>query len=166
MPFTIEWVHQCAGMQLEQAIATPAGNLLVRSCDDVICQIDWLEMEAFIPFGYRAEPHSIFEKIMMYWYDPMAVVPLRLLRRGTVFQHKVWNELLKIPFGKTSTYKELAARIGSAARPIGGACRSNHYPLVIPCHRVVSVSGMGGYSGQTQGELMSIKLQLLEYEKQ
>jgi methylated-DNA-[protein]-cysteine S-methyltransferase len=47
---------------------------------------------------------------------------------------------------------------------VGNACRSNPYPFFIPCHRVVAVSGLGGYSGQTKGGMMAIKTQLLAHE--
>jgi methylated-DNA-[protein]-cysteine S-methyltransferase len=58
----------------------------------------------------------------------------------------------------------LAQKIGSSARAVGNACRDNPYPVIIPCHRVVSVSGMGGYCGHTAGDFMAIKSKLLDYE--
>jgi methylated-DNA-[protein]-cysteine S-methyltransferase len=122
-------------------------------------------LEALSQFECDAEMDPMAGKIAMYWSDPMADVPVKLLYQGTLFQRKVWSELVKIRFGETMTYKELAVRTGSAARAVGGACRANHFPLIIPCHRVVSVSGAGGYAGQEQGEFMSIKLKLLEYER-
>lgn len=165
MPFTIEWVQHCTGQPRDRLITTPVGNLFVRSCDDVICQLDWMGLEALSQFEGGIEMDSMTSKIIMYWSYPMADVPVKLLQQGTLFQRKVWSELVKIRFGETITYKELAVRTGTAARAIGGACRANHFPLIIPCHRVVSVSGVGGYAGQKQGEFMSIKLKLLEYER-
>lgn len=69
---------------------------------------------------------------------------------GTSFQIKVWEELLKIPKGETSTYKEIAINLGSpkAARAVANACGKNPYPVAVPCHRVVRSDGsIGGYSG-------------------
>ncbi len=69
---------------------------------------------------------------------------------GTPFQQKVWSELLKIPKGKTITYKELAVRIGKprAIRAVANAVGANKILVTIPCHRVVrSDGGIGGYSG-------------------
>ena len=69
---------------------------------------------------------------------------------GTEFQIKVWNELAKIPYGETRTYKEVAESIGhpKASRAVANACAKNPYPIDIPCHRVVrSDGGLGGYSG-------------------
>ena len=70
---------------------------------------------------------------------------------GTPFQQKVWTELLRIPKGKTITYKELATRIGKprAVRAVANAVARNKLLVTIPCHRVVrSDGGLGGYSGK------------------
>lgn len=165
MPFAIEWIRQCSGEPEVRLISTPAGKLLVHTCNDVICQLDWVGLEGNWALNEGVETGQIAAKIKKYWDDPLADESLKLLRRGTPFQLKVWSELVKIRFGETITYKELAVRIGSAARAVGGACRANHFPLIIPCHRVVSVSGAGGYAGHRTGEFLSIKLKLLEYEK-
>jgi len=70
--------------------------------------------------------------------------PLRLDLRGTNFQIKVWEALLKIPFGRVASYQDVAAAIGapSAARAVGGAVGANPISLVIPCHRVILKSGI------------------------
>lgn len=158
MPFKIQWVDECQGPEDTRVIRTPVGLLSVQRCGDVICNVDWLT-------GDHDEQHSIgYDPVESYWRDPPAEVELILLRRGSAFVQKIQDELLKIPFGQTLSYKALADRIGSAPRAVGGACRRNDYPLIVPCHRVVSVAGPGGYSGQRQGELMSIKLKLLAFE--
>lgn len=75
-------------------------------------------------------------------------VPLQL--EGTEFQIQAWKTLLKIPFGKTVSYKEQAkmAGKGKAIRAIGSANGCNQIPIIIPCHRVLASSGgLGGYSG-------------------
>lgn len=74
-------------------------------------------------------------------------VPLR--PKGTEFQCRVWNALREIPYGKTATYGEIAARIGSprASRAVGGANHENPLPIFIPCHRVIGADGkLVGYS--------------------
>ncbi len=73
-------------------------------------------------------------------------VPYKLT--GTEFQKKVWNELLKIPYGSVCTYGDIAARIGNknAARAVGGANNKNKIPIIIPCHRVVSSADIGGFA--------------------
>lgn len=66
---------------------------------------------------------------------------------GTDFQIKVWEALIKIPYGKTVTYGELAKQIGhpTAYRAVANACARNKLSLYVPCHRVVAVNSLGGY---------------------
>lgn len=83
---------------------------------------------------------------------------------GTPFQQSVWRELLKIPRGKTVTYKELAGRVGkpNASRAVANAVGANKMLVTIPCHRVVrSDGGLGGYSGKGG---VKTKLALLQKE--
>ena len=71
------------------------------------------------------------------------------IQLGTPFQQRVWQSLIKIPSGKVKTYGELAKELNSSARAVGNACRHNPFPVMIPCHRIVSASGIGGYAGDT-----------------
>ena len=68
---------------------------------------------------------------------------------GTLFQVRVWKEMMKIPKGKTITYGELAKRVGKpkAARAVANVCAANKYWPTVPCHRVVANNGIGGFSG-------------------
>ncbi|MGM0984466.1 MAG: methylated-DNA--[protein]-cysteine S-methyltransferase [Pseudomonadota bacterium] len=74
---------------------------------------------------------------------------LDLAPGGSDFQRQVWSALLRIPYGETRTYGQLARQLGreGAARAIGAASGANPLPLLIPCHRLVAADGMGGYSG-------------------
>ena len=67
---------------------------------------------------------------------------------GTEFQKKVWKKLLNVPYGEVVTYQELAKAVGrpKAARAVGNAVGKNPLPIVVPCHRVLASSGLGGYS--------------------
>jgi len=88
-------------------------------------------------------------------------LPLSL--HGTDFQIKVWNALRKIPYGKTVSYGELAAKIGNskACRAVGMANNRNPIPIIIPCHRVIGSDGsLTGYGGG-----LELKRHLLELEK-
>jgi len=81
--------------------------------------------------------------------DPAELPPFDL-SRGTDFQRRVWDELLRIPAGHAKSYGEVAEAIGSpkATRAVGAACGSNPIPVIIPCHRVIAANGKrGGYSG-------------------
>lgn len=84
------------------------------------------------------------------------------IQKGTPFQQKVWQAISRIPQARTRTYGEIATELGTPhlARAVGQACKRNPLPLIIPCHRVVSASGMGGFSGGSQ-----IKKTLLEHEQ-
>ena len=84
--------------------------------------------------------------------------------KGTEFQIKVWKEIVKIPYGETITYKELAVAIGepNSSRAVANACGKNPYPPTIPCHRVIRSDGeLGGYSGKGG---VKTKKKLLEEE--
>lgn len=75
---------------------------------------------------------------------------IELAPKGTAFQIAVWNELLKIPYGDTISYSELALRIGkpNAVRAVGTANGANPIPIIIPCHRVIGANGsLTGYGG-------------------
>ena len=72
---------------------------------------------------------------------------------GTDFQKAVWNELLKIPFGKTKTYGEIAKAIRNpkASRAVGSACGKNPIAIIVPCHRVLGANGkIGGFAFGTE----------------
>jgi len=162
MPFLIQWVEQCSGDKEIVKIRTPVGQLALVVYGDVIAEADWEPPEAgFVQTECKQELQAQFDA---YWLDPEKAIHLKLLKQGSAFRNKVWAELCQIPFGETLTYSALAGKIASSARAVGGACRNNPFTLLIPCHRVVAVSGMGGYSGKTEGEFMIIKQQLLAFE--
>ncbi|WP_411726750.1 methylated-DNA--[protein]-cysteine S-methyltransferase [Methyloglobulus sp.] len=158
MPIVINWVDSCDGVEEIEKLQTPAGILSVHRRGDVIAQADWELTADHNPLL------SNEQQLKEFWPNSDNFITLKLLKQGTPFRNKVWAELVKIPFGQTVTYSGLAKAIGSAARAVGNACRDNPFTLIIPCHRVVSVNGMGGYSGQTHGEWMAIKTKLLDYE--
>jgi methylated-DNA-[protein]-cysteine S-methyltransferase len=66
---------------------------------------------------------------------------LRLEPEGTPFQKRVWRELLKIPFGETRSYGEIATKVGSSPRAVGRAVGTNPVCLIVPCHRVIGADG-------------------------
>lgn len=85
-----------------------------------------------------------------YFNGSLTAFDLPLLMNGTKFQQKVWNELKKIPYGVTISYKELAARIGNpaASRAVGLANGRNPISIIVPCHRVIGANGkLVGYGG-------------------
>lgn len=85
-----------------------------------------------------------------------------LIRKGSSFQQKVWRALSLIPFATTKTYGDIARELGNPrlARAVGQACNKNPLPIIIPCHRVVSAGGVGGFAGGSE-----TKKALLAYEQ-
>ncbi len=158
--FIIEWIDRCLGSEEVLNVNTPAGTLSLIHRNGVICQMDWdLTVTA-----NDSQDHELQQKFAAFWITPSQSISVKLLKHGTDYRHRVWAALNNIPLGTTLTYSALASIIESSARAVGNACRDNPYPVIIPCHRVVSVAGLGGYCGQTEGDFMTIKSRLLNYE--
>jgi methylated-DNA-[protein]-cysteine S-methyltransferase len=90
---------------------------------------------------------------------------LPLNPEGTKFQYQVWNELLKIPYGATMTYGEIARNMGNpdAMRAVGAANGKNPIAIIIPCHRVIGTQGkMIGYGGGIDRKLWLLKHEAAE----
>jgi methylated-DNA-[protein]-cysteine S-methyltransferase len=141
----------------------PFGPLDVRCASGAVIAI------RFLPDGEAAAAQSVFAQqvaaeLHRYFADPHFVftVPIKLV--GTAFQQQLWQALRDIPVGEVRRYGELSAVLASSARAVGGACRNNPIPLIVPCHRVVSASGDGGFAGATDGPLLTIKRWLLRHE--
>lgn len=83
---------------------------------------------------------------------------------GTPFQQSVWQAIAAIPYGQVASYGDIARIIGSSPRAVGQACGRNPLPIVIPCHRVVSSNGLGGFSLGNRSFELSIKRWLLTHE--
>ncbi|TRZ71849.1 MAG: methylated-DNA--[protein]-cysteine S-methyltransferase [Bacteroidetes bacterium] len=121
----------------------------------------------FLDFKVRVPrvPHELkdaVDQLHEYFIGERKEFNLDLDLEGSAFQLKVWNELLKIPYGKTITYHELARRIGNADsfRAVGGANATNPVSVIIPCHRVLGTNGrLVGYAGG-----LKRKKWLLEHE--
>ncbi|MCX7762919.1 MAG: methylated-DNA--[protein]-cysteine S-methyltransferase [Candidatus Kryptonium sp.] len=98
----------------------------------------------------RKENKEAIEQIKLYLARKLKKFDLELDIIGTDFQKKVWYETMRIPYGETLTYSELARRIRkpNSQRAVGNALASNPLPIVVPCHRVIASDGsLGGYTG-------------------
>jgi methylated-DNA-[protein]-cysteine S-methyltransferase len=107
---------------------------------------------------------NVLQQLKDYFSQSRSFNEIPLALAGTEFQKSVWHELTKIPPGKIQTYGDIAQRLNSSPRAVGNACRKNPVAIIIPCHRVVSAHGLGGYAGQTQGKQLDIKRWLLRHE--
>ncbi len=88
------------------------------------------------------------------------------VRRLTLFQQQCYEVVLGIPFGETRTYTDVAVALGNpnATRAVGTTLRNNTLPLVIPCHRVIALHGLGGFMGSKKDMTLDIKRTLLKLE--
>jgi len=143
---------------------SPLGKLGARLQDERITRLDYLGNRAALLPAMTAPGRRVVAQLARYFADPQSRFSLPFELHGTDFQQRVWRALTQISPGKTLTYGELAARLGSGARAVGNACRNNPVSIVVPCHRVVSASGIGGYSGKTDGREINRKQWLLTHE--
>jgi methylated-DNA-[protein]-cysteine S-methyltransferase len=90
---------------------------------------------------------------------------LPLMLEGTEHQRKVWQAMCAIPLGQTQTYGEMAENIGSSSRAVGQACGNNPIALIVPCHRVVGKTGLGGFMHREDNAALDIKRWLLAHER-
>jgi methylated-DNA-[protein]-cysteine S-methyltransferase len=141
------------------SLHTPLGALTLSEEDGAIVALDW-------GFGrdQTATPLLIEGRAQMqaYFDGTLEKFDLPLAPQGTPYRRRIWQALTQIPYGRTCSYAEIAAKAGGSARSVGGANGSNPIPIIIPCHRVVGSAGLGGYSG---GEGIETKIWLLALEQ-
>jgi len=149
-------------------VASPIGQLLLAGDAGGLQQILFSANGASARPDpeWRENPSALAEvvcQLKAYFAGELENFDLSLAPQGTPFQQRVWSELLKIPYGETISYGELARRIGNpnASRAVGLANGSNPIPIIIPCHRVIGSNGkLTGYGGG-----LPIKEKLLALEK-
>lgn len=145
-------------------IATPLGPIGLRLDEGALSGLEFMGEGVTLREPDTPDAVRVVEKLRAYFDDSSVLIDIPLIPRGTVFQKKVWRALRGIPVGSVLTYSELARQLGTAPRAIGGACRANPCPILVPCHRVVAVNGRGGYSGASSGRWLAIKEKLLNHE--
>ena len=142
----------------QASVHSPIGDLTVSEEDGCVVALDW-------GWGRDQESTPLLREaqrqLHAYFDGQLHVFDLVLAPRGTPYQTRVWSALCDIPHGTTRTYAELASIAGGSARSVGMANGANPIAIIIPCHRVVALRGLGGYSG---GEGLATKLFLLEHE--
>ena len=137
------------------------GSLRLVEQDGLLVGLDFLDEQVLTSSQETPLKKQCFLEISEYLEGKRKVFSIPMSARGTPFQEAVWDVVLSIPFGSTLTYSQIAERIGSprACRAVGTAVGKNPLPILIPCHRVVARSGLGGYSGG-----LPIKIRLLALE--
>lgn len=142
------------------SLHTPCEDLTITEEEGGIVALDW-------GWGRDQQPTRLLLHVRAaldaYFHDAQPLpTDLPLAPRGSSFQLRVWKALRAIPHGATTSYAALARSLGSAPRAVGQANARNPIPILIPCHRVVGVAGLGGYSG---GAGTETKRYLLDLER-
>jgi methylated-DNA-[protein]-cysteine S-methyltransferase len=142
-------------------LKTPIGHLEVTGSENGIRSLYFLDFKVkpqHVPSCLRA----CITQLEAYFHGTRQSFELKLDLEGSPFQIAVWNELLKIPYGHTISYLELARRMNNekASRAVGGANGHNPVSVIVPCHRVIGSNGrLVGYRGG-----LKRKKWLLEHE--
>ena len=126
-------------------VKSPLGPLTVIELDGKIAALDYGRAGSDSPTPLLL---AAAQQLDAYFYCSLKAFDLPLAPAGTAFQQSVWEEMLRIPYGRTSSYADMARALDSGPRAIGGACARNPMiPIIIPCHRVLaSGQRIGGYS--------------------
>jgi methylated-DNA-[protein]-cysteine S-methyltransferase len=143
---------------------SPLGRLGVCLQDGHVTRLNYLTKTWRLRPAVTRPEKAVVRQLEAYFLDPGFRLKLPLEMHGTPFQLRVWQALQSIPAGKTLTYGQLAERLDSGARAVGNACRRNPIAIIVPCHRVTSVGGIGGYAGKTDGPPLVRKQWLLQHE--
>jgi methylated-DNA-[protein]-cysteine S-methyltransferase len=149
---------------------SPIGQLLLVGTDGVLEELHFANSPGQEKiFGDRLNYQydeagftKVIQQLSEYFAGKRQVFDLKISPRGTAFQQSIWQELRKIPFGKTESYGEIARRVGSpkASRAVGMANSKNPIPIIVPCHRVIGKDGsLTGFGGG-----LEVKKQLLKLE--
>lgn len=155
-------------------LASPVGPLLAEYDDAGVRALHWWPQGAHPPAGTRVQPTRddalgwrLAEELREYFAGARRDFTVPLAPEGTEFRLRVWEALRTIPYGETRTYRDLAAMVGApkGMQAVGQANRHNPIPILIPCHRVTAVGGIGGYAGEHgAGERIDTKRHLLRLE--
>lgn len=140
------------------SLHTPVGDLTVSEEDGAVVAIDW---------GWGRDQtetpllRSARDQLQAYFDGTLTRFTLKLAPIGSPYRQRVWASLCSIPYGETRSYADIARDAGGSPRSVGGANGANPIPIVIPCHRVLATTGIGGYSG---GDGLDTKRFLLSLE--
>ena len=154
------------------------GELIIGSYDNKLCLLDWKNRTKRDTIDNRLQKNLnakfveyiddiiklTIKQLNEYFAQKRTFFSIPILLVGTSFQKKVWNSLLDIPYGTTSTYKIQSKHIGNekAIRAVANANGANVISIIIPCHRIIGSNGkLTGYAGG-----LEVKEKLLELERQ
>ncbi|MET9269967.1 methylated-DNA--[protein]-cysteine S-methyltransferase [Kribbella sp. NPDC003557] len=143
-------------MNRHAVVSTRIGELTLVAADDVLVGVyiphHWVKPSAET-LGERVEASDpliavVVDQLEEYFTGARRSFDLPTRLEGEVFQRRVWSVLEQIPYGETTTYGEIAARLGESAQAVGKAVGQNPLSIVVPCHRVIGKDGsLTGYAG-------------------
>ena len=149
-------------MQYQTSFNSPLGFLNLKSDGQFITEISFSESDVQEQ-NLCGVLEKCKEQLGNYFAGNTLAFNLPLFPEGTEFQKKVWAELLRIPYGETITYMELAVRLGDvkAIRAVGTANGRNPIAIVIPCHRVIGAGNkLTGYAGGVWRKKLLLELEM------
>jgi O-6-methylguanine DNA methyltransferase len=149
-------------------VESPIGKLLLAATERGLRYIQFggrmprpRKGEVWVESAAALQPYA--DQLQAYFRGELREFTCKLDLDGTTFQKKCWEALLRIPYGKTCSYADIAKQVGSprAFRAVGQANHNNPIPIIVPCHRVITSSGtLGGYGGG-----LDVKERLLRLEQ-
>ena len=150
-------------MLFETSLNSPLGKLGLLADDTHLIELSLIGLKGLSLRG-KSEKERFkveIEELTQYLSKKRNSFTFKIQIGGTDFQKSVFNSMKTIKYGKVLTYKELAAKIGKpkAYRAVGSACGANRIPIVIPCHRVVSSTGLGGFGGGLERKKFLLNLE-------
>ncbi len=131
-------------------IKTPLGTLEIMGDADGIQKAIFIDGTVLLSQHIPEELQDCVAQFQEYFEKKRTTFDLKLNPNGTSFQQKVWEDLLKVPFGKTESYLTMSRRFGDekAIRAIASANGKNPIAIIIPCHRIIGSDGsLTGYAG-------------------
>jgi methylated-DNA-[protein]-cysteine S-methyltransferase len=136
---------------MQQAyLHTPLGITIIEGDENGISRISITDEDTHTPTQIPDVLEEAVNQLQAYFNGNLNEFTFTLNPKGTDFQKKVWAELVKIPFGKTTSYQELSIKLGDvkAIRAVASANGKNPLWIVVPCHRVIGSDGsLTGYAG-------------------
>jgi methylated-DNA-[protein]-cysteine S-methyltransferase len=129
------------------AIETEIGWIEFSASNDALTRVEW---RAVKPARLSSSPliRETHRQLALYFDRRLQDFDLPIEADGTPFARDVWQIMRAIPYGRTLTYGEVAAKLQMPAQAIGQACGQNPIAVIIPCHRIVGAGTMGGYSSE------------------
>ncbi len=155
-------------MTYMQTYSSPIGDILLAADDAGLTGL-WFYGARYFPAGLEPEHSEKLTPVLeqtLRWLDiyfsgsePHFTPPLKL--HGSDFRRRVWAQLMKIPYGKTVSYGEIARALGvNSAQAVGGAVGHNPISIIVPCHRVLGADGsLTGYAGGLDKKIYLLRLE-------